>query len=126
MWHFYDRAGFARALTLDLKPSLKRLLAAHIGALTEDLKDRTEYLVLEPADGEEDVVRHIGLSPFVEPFDGIRWGEPGFWPHWDYLQRTDDHYVLTFTFGSAFAYVLIVPLNAAPNFVALCREFVGN
>ncbi len=108
MMHFYDRADFARALSLDLDPRLHALLAERIGNLTEDLIDYTEYLVVEPGDTEADIVRHIGLSPLIEPMDGIRFGEPGFRPHWDYLAAHDGWFELIFTFGSTFAYVVFV------------------
>lgn len=108
MLHFYDRAGFARALTLDLDTNLHRLLAERIGALTEDLIDYTEYLVVQPGDTEADIIRHIGLSPLIEPMDGIRFGEPGFRPHWDYVAAHDRWFECIFTFGSAFAYIILV------------------
>lgn len=108
MLHFYDRAGFARALTLNLDASLQRLLADRIRALTEDLIDYTEYLVVQPGDTEADIIRHIGLSPLIEPMEGIRFGERGFWAHWDHLTAHDSWFEFIFTFGSAFAYILFV------------------
>jgi hypothetical protein len=108
MLHLYDRASFSRALSLDLDPRLHALLADRIGNLTEDLIDYTEYLVVEPGDTEAEIVRHIGLSPLIEPMDGIRFGEPGFRPHWDYLAVHDGWFELIFTFGSTFAYVVFV------------------
>ncbi len=108
MMHFYDRAGFARALSLDLDPHLHALLTKRIGDLTEDLIDYTEYLVVEPGDTEADIVRHIGLSPLIEPMDGICYGEPGFRPHWDFIAAHDGWFELLFTFGSTFAYVVFI------------------
>lgn len=108
MLHFYDRAGFARALTLDLDPRLHRLLADRIGALNDDLIDHTEYLVVQAGDTEADIIREIGLSPLVEPIDTHRYGDPGFHPHWDWLAKHDGWFEVGFTFGSAFAYVLII------------------
>ena len=108
MLYLYDRASFARALSLDLDPRLHALLAERIGNLTEDLIDYTEYLVVERGDTEADIVRHIGLSPLIEPMEGIRFGEPGFCPHWDYLAAHDGWFELIFTFGSTFAYVVFV------------------
>jgi len=125
MLHFYDRAGFARALTLDLDPQLHRLLSERIGALSEDLLDYTEYLVVEPGDTEADIIRHIGLSPLVEPIDGARFGGKGFRPHWDYLARHNGWFELIFTFGSAFAYVLLIQDNAHNDtpLLTLCRFY---
>lgn len=125
MIHLYDRAGFAGVHSLAIDPALRQLLAARIAALPADLIDQTEYLVVEPGDTEEDIVRHIGLTPLAEPFEGRRWREPGFWPHWDLLEEVDGHYVMTFTFGGAFAYVLIIPQVAGTpaDLIALCRQY---
>jgi hypothetical protein len=108
MMYFYDRASFARALTLDLDPRLHALLARRIGNLATELIDYTEYLVVERGDTEGDIIRYIGLSPLIEPMGGIRFGKPGFQPHWDYLAAHDGWFEFIFTFGSAFAYVLLV------------------
>ncbi|OHD05230.1 hypothetical protein [Sphingopyxis sp. RIFCSPHIGHO2_12_FULL_65_19] len=124
MLHFYDRAGFARALTLDLEPNLHRLLAERIGALSEDLVDYTEYLVVHRGDTEADIIRHIGLSPLIEPMDSIRFGEPGFRQHWDWLAKHDGWFELIFTFGSTFAYVLFIENDGRTRteILEMCRH----
>jgi hypothetical protein len=128
MLYFYDRASFAVALTLDLDPGLHALLAERIGTLTEDLIDYTEYLVVEPGDTEADIVRHIGLSPLIEPMDGIRYGEPGFRPHWDYLAAHDGWFEFVFTFGSTFAYVLFVEIrnDETDPLRSLCLKYAAD
>lgn len=125
MLHFYDRAGFARALTLDLGTNLNRLLARRIGALTEELIDYTEYLVVQPGDTEADITRHIGLSPLIEPMDGIRFGKPGFRPHWDRLAEHDGWFEMIKTFGSTFAYVLFIENSGGMTepLLSMCRRF---
>lgn len=125
MLHFYDRAGFARALTLNLDAKLHRLLAERIGALTEELIDCTEYLVVQPGDTEANIIRYIGQSPLIDPMDGIRFGEPGFQPHWDWLAEHDGWFEMIKTFGSAFAYVLFIENSEAMEepLLAMCRSF---
>jgi hypothetical protein len=125
MLHFYDRAGFGRALTLDLDTALYSLLAERIGGLTDDLLDYTEFLVVENDDTEEDIIRHIGISPMIEPMDGARFGEPGFRPHWDYLAAHDGWFEFVFTFGSTFAYVLFIQSGGgeADPLQRLCRSY---
>jgi len=119
MLHFYDRATMAHALTLDLEPRLQALLAVRIGKLTEDLLDYSEFLIVEEGDTEEDVVRAIGFSPLVEPIDGTRFGEPGFEPGWDWLQEHDGWFEMIVTFGSTFAYVLLISVqNPVFSFLA--------
>lgn len=121
MLHFYDRAGFARALTLDLDPPLKQLLTKRITSLAVGLIDYTEYLVVQAGDTEDDIVRHIGLSPLIDPVDGVRYGEPGFNPSWDAALDHGGWFELVFTFGSAFAYVVLIE-DTSSDLSRLCRQ----
>lgn len=126
MLHFYNRAGFARALTLDLDPKPHRVLAARIAALGEELIDWTELILMQPGDDEADIVRHIGLSPVVEPMEGARFGTSTFWPHWDWLAAHDGYWELHFTFGSTFCYIVLIPDvdGVPPELRRLCRNYV--
>lgn len=126
MYHFYDRASFAHALTLDLAPPLEALLTAKIASLAtdeHDLTDWTEFLVIEPGDTEDNIIRHVGFSPLVEPIDNARFGEPGFHPFWDHLATRAEWYEMIVTFGSTFAYVLLIEDadGVLPELRALCR-----
>jgi hypothetical protein len=125
MLHLYDRATMAHALTLDLDAKLHRLLADRIGALTDDLIDHTEYLIVQPGDTEADIVRHVGFSPLIDPIDGVRYGKPDFHPHWDWLAEHDGWFELIFTFGSTFCYiVLIADAEGVPtDLLRLCRTY---
>ncbi|MHC9420577.1 hypothetical protein ACYZX9_18465 [Sphingomonas citri] len=127
MLHAFDRATFAHLLTLDLDPTLRGLLSERIAALSDDLLDQTEIVVIEPGDTEEDLVRAIGLSPLVEPVDGARYGGAGFWPHWDWLSVRDGWFEMVITFGSTFAYVLLLEdaEASASDMVRLCRSYVS-
>ena len=108
MIHLYDRATMAQVATLDLDPALRALLLKRVATLGEDLIDWTEYLVVEPGDTEEDIVRLVGFSPLVEPIDGVRWPHPAFEPGWDWLVDHGGWFEMTVTFGSAFGYVLFI------------------
>ena len=125
MLHLYDRSTMAHSLTLDLDPPLHRLLTDRIAALGEALIDWTEYLVVCVGDQEDDITSCIGLSPLVEPIDGVRYGTPAFSPHWDWLAAHDGYWELQFTFGSTFAYVVIVPDQdgVLPELRRLCRTY---
>lgn len=125
MLHLYDRATMAHALSLDLDPTLLRLLKDRIGALGEDLVDWTEYLVVEPGDTEADIIRHVGFSPLAEPIDGKRFGVPGFYPHWDWLTNHGGWFELSVSFGSTFAYVLFIEeADQVPtDLLDLCRHY---
>ncbi len=128
MIHLYDRATIESASTLAIDPALKRLLLDRISALpTEigDLTDWTEFLVVEAGDTEDDIVRHIGFSPLVEPIEGKRYGEPGFVPGWDFLSDCGGWFEMMVTFGSAFAYVLLIQDTGGvlPTLRRMCRDF---
>ncbi|WP_236552998.1 hypothetical protein [Sphingomonas sp. 8AM] len=115
----------ARALTLDLEPCLHALLTDRIGSLVtanHDLTDQTEFLVIEPGDTEEDVIRAVGFSPLVEPIDGLRFGEPGFYSWWDWLANREGWFEMIVTFGSVFAHVLLISHHNHP-YARLCSQF---
>lgn len=116
----------AHALTLDLDPRLHTLLGERIEALGEDLLDYTEFLVVQPGDTEDDIARHIGLSPLIEPIDGVRFGgTAAFHPHWDWMAAHDGYWELLFTFGSTFAYIVFVidADGVLPELRQLCRRY---
>ncbi len=126
MLHLYNPATTALALARDLEPQLHRLLTERIEALGEELIDWTEYLVVESGDTEADIVREVGFSPLVEPFDGIRYGEAGF--HIGAIDWLVDHggwYEMSASFGSTFAYVLFVmKADGVPeDLQRMCAEF---
>lgn len=129
MIHLHDRAGMARALTLDLDPALSALLKLHVDHLTSgehDLTDQTEFLVVQPGDSEAEIVRHVGFSPLVEPIDGARFPDAAFQPHWDWLaRRPGGWFEMIYTLGSTFAYILLIQEidGVLPDLLTLCRRF---
>lgn len=127
MLHAYDRATFAHLLIIQLEPTLHRLLSERITGMSEELLDQTEIVVVESGDTEDDIVRAIGLSPLVEPINGARFGEEGFWPHWDWLRDHGGWFEMVITFGSAFAYVLLIAdgVGVVAELRELCRSFTS-
>jgi hypothetical protein len=126
MLHAYDRATIAHLLTLKLDPALHRLLSERITEMSEELLDHTEIVVVESGDTEDDIVRAIGLSPMVEPINGARFGEEGFWPHWDFLTDHGGWFEMVVTFGSTFAYVLLFERSGNSAFADFCERFCGD
>jgi hypothetical protein len=132
MIYLPDRGSLARALSLGLAPDLHRLLAARIAALVTpygDLTDYTEFLIVEPGDSENDIVRHVGFSPLFEPYENIRFGEPGFHPGgWDRLADHGGWFEMIVTFGSTFAYILLIQDTdgVIPELRRLCRRYVAD
>jgi hypothetical protein len=126
MMHLYDRETMARALASDIDPQLLNLLSTRIAALVTvdgDLTEWTEYLVIEPGDTEDEIVRHVGFSPLVEPIDGFRFESAGFIPCWDWLIDHGGMFEMTVTFGSTFAYVLLIREadGVLPDLRRMCR-----
>ncbi|MBJ6121376.1 hypothetical protein [Sphingomonas mollis] len=131
MMHLYDAATMAHALTLDLEPQLRKLLTDHIATLVTpdyDLTDYTEYLVVEAGDTEADIIRHVGFSPLTEPIDGIRFGDDGFHPFWDWLVRHDGWFEMIVTVGnSGFALIMFFEYShlSASNLTHMLRLYTG-
>lgn len=126
----YDRASIARVLTLDLDRHLHDILESRFASLASadgDLTDWTEFLIVQPGDTEQDIVREVGFSPMVEPIDGKRFGTRGFTPFWDHLTHHDGWFELTVSFGSTFAYVLFVQdmEGVLPELRQLCRRYAA-
>ncbi|WP_294197298.1 hypothetical protein [uncultured Sphingomonas sp.] len=130
MLHLHDRASIAHALTLDVDPRLHTLLVEWVRSLTsadQDLTDDTEFLVIQPGDSEEDIIRCIGFSPLVEPIDGIHYGHAGFHPYWDWLaDRGYGWFEIIVTFGGAFCRILLIQDEdgTLPELRRMCRDHV--
>lgn len=128
MYHLHDRATMAHALALDLNLRIRALLVSRIEALVTndgDLTDYTEFVVVEAEDSEADIVRAIGLSPLIEPINGCRFGEAGFYPSWDWLVRGKGWFEMVITFGSSFGYHLIIEDDASVQspLLLMCRYY---
>lgn len=124
----HDRATMIRALTETHGSNLNHLLANRISALSGgelNLIDQTEILIVEPGDTEDDIVRHVGFSPLVEPIDGIRFDQPGFRPYWDWLIRHPEWWELSVSFGGGFAYILLIndADGVEPALARLCTKY---
>ena len=131
MIHIYDAQTMVAALAGDLDPQLRPLLEARKAALITpdyDLTGDTEFLVVQPGDTEDEIVRNIGQSPLVDPIEGARFRERGFMPHWDWLADHGGWFEMILTFGSTFAYILLIQdaEGTIPDLRAMCRHYVGD
>lgn len=132
MLHIYDAVTMDAALASDLTPELHALLSARKAALITplgDLTDDTVFLVIEAGDTETAIIEHIGQSPLVEPMDGIRFGQPGFRPHWSWLERHEcGWFEMILTYGSTFANILLIQdvAGVLPELRAMCRRYAGD
>lgn len=121
-----DLDAIARAAELDLSPRLHELLRARIAALGEELLATTTILLVGPGDSERDIVEALGYSPLVEPFEGIRFGEPGFHPGgFDFIVDHGGAYEISISFGSSAADLILVEDadGVDPALLALCRNY---
>lgn len=125
MNHIYDMASLERVMAVDLDPKLRSLLAARAEFVAAG---HTEYLIVIPGDTEADIVRQVGFSPLVNPIDGVRFPDPAFHPHWDWLADQGCWFELIETFGSSFAYVLLIQdaNGVPPDLLTLCRRYAGD
>lgn len=126
----HDRATMMRALSSTSDSTLARLLADRMAALSQgqfNLLNQTEILVVEPGDTEADIIHEVGFSPLVEPFDGIRFDEPGFQPYWDWLVPHDGWWEMCVSFGSTFAYIILIRdiPSRTSELTALCRQYTA-
>lgn len=121
-----DRAAMAHALTLDLDVRLLALLRRRIDDFG-DLVDVTEFLIIVAGDAESDIIREVGFSPVVEPIDQVRFGAPGFEPFWDHLVDHGGWFELSISFGSTFAYALLIQDTdgVLPDLLTLCRRYAA-
>jgi hypothetical protein len=115
------------ALTLPLEPELHRLLAKHIEhTIASGLGGMTHIIVFGPGDTEAEMIAEIGLSPLVNPIDGIRFGSDGFQAWWDWLEQHGAMFAITIVVGdSGFAFILLImdAEGVLPDLRRLCHAF---
>ena len=130
MMLLHDRASTTRALTSDLDPKLRALLERRVASLVTphgDLTDWTEFLIVQPGDTEAEIVFQLGFSPMFDPLSGARFGDLAFEPGWDWLILNAGFFEMIVTFGSTFAYILLIEDTdgVSPDLLALCRRYAG-
>ena len=130
MLSLYDYASIAAAMGQPIEPTLKILLEARLDQVAKaDLLSLTHILVIQPGDTEAQIIAEIGFSPMAEPFDGVRFGTAGFYPHWAWLQDFGGWYEMIITVGdSGFAFVFVIEKAAGviPELIAKCAQYGGS
>lgn len=116
------------ALSRPLEPSMHRLLSCRVADIMAcGLAGLSHILVIEPGDGEEDFLHAAAFSPFRNPLSDSRYGDPDFYPHWDWAGRTDGIFEWFTTVGNAgFAFIVIVPEtdDINPALLSMLRKHV--
>lgn len=123
-----DRAAMDRALTLPLRDDIKILLRRRIDQVVDDgLDDYTHIVVLCPGDTEAALKAEVLFSPLER--EGVRVGQPGFEPYWDWLHNHGGWFELIYCVGnSGFAFLLFLEDledTGWIDLVRLCRRVGG-
>ena len=86
---YTDAAAIAAAATTaPVDEDLRKLIADRVHDWTvTDLLDLTVLVIIEPGDDERKLLRKIAYSPLVNPGQGMRFGDDGFEPSFDWLQH---------------------------------------
>ncbi|WP_411290676.1 hypothetical protein [Sphingorhabdus sp.] len=127
----YDSADMARVITGPIDPNLKTILQDRLELLSEflgewDLGDLAHFIVVEPSDSMAAIETELGLSPFVNLVDDVRYPDPAFEPSWETCLYRQCHYSLTFALSdTGLGLCLIVPDrdDIDPQLLELCRAF---
>lgn len=124
MLSIYDNDTLAVAQHSNIDPRLKELIVCRLGqAECNGLGQLTHILVIEADDTEQQIIDEIRCSPLANPLDGIRYGEPGFIPHWAWLQDSGAWFEMIVTVGdSGFAYIILIEKAAATSDILRTRR----
>lgn len=111
----YDGADMAHVLAGAIVPGLKTILLARLELLAEflsdwDLGDLAHFVVVEPGDTMAAIEVELGISPFENLVDGLRYPDPAFEPSWEFCIARNGYYDVTFALcDSGLGLVLLVP-----------------
>ncbi|MFC3714326.1 hypothetical protein ACFOMD_17285 [Sphingoaurantiacus capsulatus] len=114
-------AAVSRALSSDIDPELRALIARRVDQLqgygAEDIGELVHFLVVEPGDTVEAVRAELGFSPLVNFVDGSRYGEPGWTPSWEVAEQHGDWFEIVFVLSDdGFGWVMWFPATFAHFF----------
>src|SRR5215210_340964 len=86
---FNDAAAIAAApTTAPVDDDLRQLIADRVHDWTAtDLLHVTLLVIVEPGDDERKLLTKVAYSPLVNPTQGLRFGDHGFEPSFDWLQH---------------------------------------
>lgn len=128
----YDSADMARVLSGPIGFDLKAILLDRLALLYPefsdwDLADLAHFIVVELGDTIAAIESELGISPFVNLVDGIRFPDPAFEPSWEFCIARKGYYDLTFALSdSGPGLCLLVPNRdgVAPELLALIKAYV--
>lgn len=103
---------------------LRTLVDAHLITARENgLEKLTCIAVVELADSEQTIIDELGFSPLQNPLTETRFGDPNFFPPWDWLELHRGWYEMIFTVGNAgFAFLVFVPRHGSDFSIVLAKH----
>lgn len=126
----YDSADMVRVLSGPIDPDLKAILLGRLELLYPefsewDLADLAHFIIVED-DSIDAIESELGISPFVNLVDGVRFPNPGFEPSWEFCIARKGYFDLTFALcDSGLGLCLLVPdcSGVDPTLLELCRTY---
>lgn len=127
-----DGGPLAHALSSSIDPVLGDIITKRISQLrrTYDgpLEEIVHFIVVQPGDPEVAIADTLGFSPLCNLVDRARFGDPGFSPSWEWIERHGDWYELAFVLSDdGFGHVLLVQDadGVDPDLLSLCRLYAA-
>ena len=126
----YDSADMAHILSGPIDRNLKAILLERLELLAEfsewDLADLAHFIIVESGDCIDAIETELGISPFVNLVDDVRFPDPAFEPSWETCFYRHGYYSLTFALSdSGLGLCLLVPDcdDIEPQLLELCRAY---
>lgn len=123
-----DGGSLARALDPTLRDIMNKRISQLRRGYSGPLEEIVNFLVVEPGDSEADVIAGLGFSPLCNLVDRARFGDPGFSPSWEWIERHGDWFEMAFILSDdGFGHVLLVPdaEGIDADLLALCRLYAS-
>ena len=117
-------AAVTRALSSDLDPELRQLLAKRVEQLMPDgADDLVHFIVVEPGDSITAIATELGFSPLVNFVDGSRYGDPDFTPSWEWIERHGSWFEVAYVLSDdGFGCVLWVRVADSSSLALACAS----
>lgn len=121
-----------RSLTAPLDPALKTILHDRLDVLAEfidtfPLEDLAEFVVVQPGDTLAELEAELGyFSPLANPVDGLRFGQIGFEPAYEWIIFDGRYYQMVFCFADdGWGTHLIIDSSDGvdPELLRMCRFY---
>lgn len=122
-------AAMTRALEMPLDMNLRALLLRRRSQLIEydhqDIGDLANFIIVQEGDRLDEVEAELGFPVLTNLVDGSRYGEPGYEPSWEWIERHPGWFEAVFVLtDDGFGWVLFVQDAAGidADLLSLCRS----